>query len=619
MRRRPEHPQLPALIACAGLIVGSLGPWGSQAGINGGGLYTLALAIVAALLAAPRRRWLTAVVAIGVVCSLIAVWNVIEVAGSTREAVGTEPASIEVGWGLWLTAISAPALTVCALFLRAGLGERPAAGGALGTRLRRYLGEDPVVFALAAMLVAGLVLRVWLTLVWSPAFTGYSDSGIYFQGAVESVWADPVRMAGYSMFLRVLHLLAPHLILVVIVQHALGLGAAVLFFAAVRRCGGPSGLGLAPAAVIALGGDELFVEHAALSDAVFIVLIAAMLYCALRASDDGRPWAALTGLLAGLSVWDRTAGLGLIAVIAVWLAFSRGRPSRRSLIDAGVALAVALAVIGVYAGWRSLAADQPGTLTSNNAWNLYGRVAPWADCTKFTPPPGTKGLCETTPPSQRGYVSGEVYIFGGESPAQELYGPPYAVSTVPHAMERLQEWSEAAILAQPLDYLHAVWRDTLRLFSPNAPSYGDLSADAMVAFLLYGPDRHSGANSFVESWQSELYPHDPPPHRGAIGPFKTWEAMTRTVNLWMALLLALCLVGPWVLRGRARAGMILFGATALLLLFFPILTKGYDYRFVIPAQAPLAAAAALAAWGLVIRVRERGASGARPASPEPAA
>src|ERR1700730_16610478 len=119
------------------------------------------------------------------------------------------------------------------------------------------LTRDPAPVALAALLAAGLTLRVYFLLAWSPAITGYSDSGIYFEGAVTSLWSDPIRTVGYSMFLSVLHGIAPHLILVVIVQHALGLGAALLFFLAVRRCGGPRGLGLAPAAIIALGGDEL--------------------------------------------------------------------------------------------------------------------------------------------------------------------------------------------------------------------------------------------------------------------------------------------------------------------------------------------------------------------------
>jgi hypothetical protein len=178
-------------------------------------------------------------------------------------------------------------------------------------------------------------------------------------------------------------------------------------------------------------------------------------------------------------------------------------------------------------------------------------------------------------------------------------------------MGLLKKFSEAAIFGQPLDYLHAVWLDTIRLFDPNNHSYGDLSADEMIATMLGGFPANSGKNEFVEYWQHLLYPHDPRPHRGDIGPLKQWERITRVDGVWMGLLLALCLAGPWVLTGPARAGMVLFGSTALTLLFFPILVKGFDYRFVIPAFAPLLAAGALAAWGLVVRIKVR----LRPARP----
>jgi hypothetical protein len=113
-----------------------------------------------------------------------------------------------------------------------------------------------VLVALAVLLGVGLLMRVYFLFVWSPAITGYSDSGIYFQdaawgaidelGGVVSLWTDPIRTVGYSMFLRLLHEIAPHLILVIIVQHALGLLAAVLLFLAVRRCGGREGWGSRP-------------------------------------------------------------------------------------------------------------------------------------------------------------------------------------------------------------------------------------------------------------------------------------------------------------------------------------------------------------------------------------
>jgi hypothetical protein len=45
--------------------------------------------------------------------------------------------------------------------------------------------------------------------------------------------------------------------------------------------------------------------------------------------------------------------------------------------------------------------------------------------------------------------------------------------------------------------------------------------------------------------------------------------------------------------------------TAVVLLLWPILTAGYDYRYVIPAFGPLGAAGALAGWGLAVRIGPR--------------
>jgi hypothetical protein len=463
--------------------------------------------------------------------------------------------------------------------------------------------RDGAVTALLVVLALGLALRVYLLVVWRPAITGFSDSGVYFQGAVSSLWSSPGRTVGYSMFLRALHALSPHLILVPIVQHALGLATAVLFFLAVRRCGGPRGLGLAPAAVIALGGDQLLLEHAALSESLFIFLLAATLYCALRAAVEGERWwwAATAGLCAGLAVWDRLVGLALVAVIAVWLLFCAGRPTRRTLALALLSLAVSVASLGVYIEWRHRATGLDG-LTTNGAWVTYGRVAPWADCRKFTPPAGTRRLCEATPPSRRRELSNTAYIFDSDSPAYKLFGPSYFVSRYPHAMTLLRRWSEAAILGEPLGYLHAVWLDAIRLVDPNHRSYGSYSADEVIRYMLYGPDGHSGKNEFVSYWQHRLYPHEGGVHHGGIGPLKKWERLTRLDGPLIVVLLALCLAGPWLLSGTARRGMALFGATALALLFVPILTTGYDYRYVVPAFAPLAAACALAGWGLAARV-----------------
>ncbi|MDE3069552.1 MAG: glycosyltransferase family 39 protein [Acidobacteriota bacterium] len=472
-----------------------------------------------------------------------------------------------------------------------------------------------------ALLAAGLAMRVWFMLVWSPGLTGYSDTGIYFQDAVESLWSDPIRTQGYSMFLTVMHWVAPRVIAAIIVQHVIGLAVAALAYFVVRRCGGSRWLGLAPAAVLAVGGDALFMEHAALSDSLFVALLIATMYCSLRAGEGHARWALAAGAAVGFGVWVRGAGLVMAGVIPLWLLFNAGRPTRRTLALALLSLLAASGVVGSYVVWRKVDSNKPGLLDANNAWNLYGRVGPWADCSKFEPPLGTAGLCEATAPSQRGYRNGgEDYIYNPSSPAQQLFGPPYEESSYPHAMELLQKWSEAAILGEPGAYLKAVWLDTLRLFDSNHYSYSDMSADELMSWWIHGPPTEHGKNEFVEYWQGRLYPGEGPPHHGDIGPLQSWEEATRIESVGMGLLLALLLAGPWLLGGwvrerapRARAGMILLGLTALAMLFFPILVKGYDYRFVIPSYGPLVGAGALSAWGLWLRLQRRIAGHGPPA------
>ena len=484
----------------------------------------------------------------------------------------------------------------------------------LGSPLARIVAaarRRPEIAALWVLLILGFAARLYFTLIWQPAITGYSDSGIYFQDVHQGIWTDPVRTVGYAMFLIALHAITPHLIFVVVVQHLMGLGVAALIFATVRRIGGPRWLGLVPAAIIALGGDELFIEHAALSETVYIFLLTLMLYCAVRAANGGRlVWAAAAGLCAGLGVWDRGAAISLLPIVPVWLALSRRRPSRRTLAMGLLSAVFAFGSVGGYIEWRHLASGESG-LTTNGNWNLYARVAPWADCTKFTPPPGTQQLCESTPVGKRRLTSGETYVYDPNSPGYQLIGPAYQVSSDPYAMSRLWNFAMSAIWGQPLDYLHAVWLDTIRLVDPNHFSYGDLSADSFMGFMLAGPTEHTGKNGFVTYWEHLVYPGDTV-HRGQIHLLKTWEKVTRFDGPWMVLLLALCIGAPWLVQGRARAGARLLAITTLVLLFFPLFTKGYDYRFVIPAFGPLFATAALAAWGIATRVSGRRRLGGRP-------
>ena len=483
--------------------------------------------------------------------------------------------------------------------------------------LRAWAKRNPELAALGVLLLLGALLRTYLTIQWRPAITGYSDSGIYIQDAASGLFVDPLRVVGYGIFLNALHWLTPHLLLVTIVQHVMGLATAVLFFAAVRRCGGPLALGLVPAAVISLGGTELLLEHAALSETLFTFLIALALYGAMRVWTDSFQWGALAGAAIALAVTVRGAGTLLLPLVLIWLLFCRGRPTRDTALAALLALGMCVAVFGGYIGWRHHDTGLSG-LTTNSNWFLYGRVAPFADCTKFTPPAGTGALCDPVPPGRRvgrfpeagpapgpgDHENSQNYIFFSSSPAQQLLGPPYLVSNYPHAMTLLHKWSVAVIEHQPLDYLDAVWNDSVRVVFPDHHSLSGLSADETVGFLLGGPDLRSGRNDFVSYWQGRYYPHEEQ-HHGDMNWFLDYESFTRVEGLWMLLALGFAAVASFMVPRSARAGTILLVLTAFALLWFPIFTTGYDFRYVIPALGPLFAAAVLGAWGVWFRLRTR--------------
>jgi hypothetical protein len=64
----------------------------------------------------------------------------------------------------------------------------------------------------------------------------------------------------------------------------------------------------------------------------------------------------------------------------------------------------------------------------------------------------------------------------------------------------------------------------------------------------------------------------------------------------------LAALAPLTAPRGARHAAALLALTAYVLLLFPIVSKAYDFRFVIPALGPLVAAAALGAWGISGRV-----------------
>src|SRR3954451_2231717 len=108
------------------------------------------------------------------------------------------------------------------------LNVRVAMSGAWRTR---------ALLAFGAVLAVGALLRMLFMYGWRPALVGFPDSNVYLTDAALDPFANASRPAGYGRFLDAVHAVWPHLVLVPLVQHALGLATAVLIWVAVRRLG----------------------------------------------------------------------------------------------------------------------------------------------------------------------------------------------------------------------------------------------------------------------------------------------------------------------------------------------------------------------------------------------
>lgn len=126
-KRAPHAPYvIAALVAGAGIIIGSLGPWMtfmgmSRTAMDGDGAITLVLGVVAIILLfvvlvrnGVAGTVLCALAAVlGVVCVVTAVVDINDVTSRSAELFGRDLGA-QVGWGLWLMALGAVVMSVAA-------------------------------------------------------------------------------------------------------------------------------------------------------------------------------------------------------------------------------------------------------------------------------------------------------------------------------------------------------------------------------------------------------------------------------------------------------------------------------------------------------------------------
>ena len=465
---------------------------------------------------------------------------------------------------------------------------------ALGSWRGRCRDEKLTLAGSVTLVTGAIVVRAWLMLGYGPAFLGFGDSHEYVDAAATGVFSDPQKPAGYPIFLHVVNRFDDRLGFTIAVQHALGIAAGLLLYKAVRRTGAPPWLGLVPAAVVFFGAGGPLLEHSLLADSLFAFLQAVAVYAAVRAlGESGLRWALLAGVAAGAGFWVKTVGLSSAMVIPLLLLLAASGHVRHRLASAAAVAVAALVLILAYPAVQGAVTGYWG-YERQGAWNLYGRVATFVDCSSFDPPAGTRFLCPDEPPAHR--QSESFYQYARASPAVQRFGGPAHAPSNADAL--LQRFSVAAIEHEPFAYADAILHGLTFFVSARAgegytPSSlrealldhkGVLSVDPAISHYFRQGDR--GYLGHGSSTRALVYYDDHSQVQGGL----------------LILLLLAAVVGVPLLGSRDRATAAMCALVAIASVTLAVAGNSYDARYGYPAAGPLAAGAALGAWGICARL-----------------
>jgi hypothetical protein len=475
-------------------------------------------------------------------------------------------------------------------------GEKISAPSALARRWRALDRAAKVAIVGITTLTAGAIgVRFWFMVSYPTAFVGFPDASQYALAATLNIFRDAQRPAGYPFFLRLVHHLSDSMPFTVAVQHALGVATGLLLYKAVRRTDTPPWLGLLPAAIVFFGGTGLFLEHSLLADSLFAFLQALGVCAAAYAIHDPRlRWPLLAGLAIGASFWMKTAALSSAVLVPLVLLLSAPGTLPPRLLRAIVPAAVVVAMVLAYVGSQYYFTGYLG-YERESAWDLYGRVATFVECAKFTPPAGTAFLCPPGPVDRRQPQA--YYQDASTAPAVQRFGPPYEAPL--SANKVIKEFSVAAIEHEPLQYAKAIARGLGRYVLPRGGE--GYTPQAMRESVVNPPFAQA-----VRSQIDLLYPGAStylPADR--VTALSTYETHTRIEGPLLILLLLAAIVGPFFLAARARWTAIICTLTALFSIVFAVAGNGYDARYAYPTFGPLAAGAALGAWGVASYLAQR--------------
>jgi hypothetical protein len=463
----------------------------------------------------------------------------------------------------------------------------------LRARLVNFLHEH---WLIGIVLAIGTIARTIAMVGYRPGLW-YPDSTVYLQ-VVFHLAPNPIRPVEYSFLLWLLKP-AHSVLLVIVLQHLMGLATGVLVYAVLRRHRIPD-WGSALAAVPALvSAYSIQIEHFLLADALFGLLVIGALALMLWRPRPHIWVCGLAGLLLAVAALDRSQGMLLALPFVLYLVGGIGRVGvRRFLVNAAVlSFSFLLPVLG-YCWWYSQALGSFELTTSTGAF-LYSRVAGFAQCPVDKPPADERWLCISAPAGTR--PSENWYVWAPQSPL--LHGPAWEFSDQVNHLAT--NFALRAIFAQPGDYLRAVWDSTAQTFLPVRDTnrsqdfykFPDATPQSLRALAT-----RNGENPGY----GYAYNGDVNPSTTITQPFADWmRGYQRYVTVPGPLLACIILAGlaGAVLAWRRGGPTWLAWLTGAVLIVTPAATADYDARYVIAGVPVFCVAAALAVRELDYRLR----------------
>ena len=448
----------------------------------------------------------------------------------------------------------------------------------------------------ACALGAAVLPRLVAMIGFQPAVLFRLDTYDYLWGAVH-VSPNVVNPSGYSLFLW---LLRPFhsIVLVVALQHLLGLGIATLVYALVRRYGLPDWGDTLAAAPVLFDPAQILVEQFLMADLLAMALmIGAFAVLLLRRPPS--MWQVVTaGLMTGASVTVRPTTLPLVLLIPLFLLLRRVGWRK-----AGAALLAGVLPVAGYLGWFA-AVHGSVNMTNSNGMFLWSRTMSFANCAVIQPPADLQALCPSAQPGHLAQPDPSLRLL----PKRYLWNhhtwqwrhehsgfvPDTAAFTQANNARALH-FAITAIAAQPFGYIGVVTRESAEpfVFTNNLrfPTVQPRSSGLSRANRRYAVAAIRGYTGNNQGVAGDLgYDYGTRLESPYVFLMNEYQHIVFLPGPLFALIMLTGLAGIILPRRRTAVAAMLW-ASAVILMVLPIAEHEYTYRYVLPA-VPLACIAA---------------------------